>query len=192
MMGAYRLCALTTSHAYGFSAPEVLEGVPAMVLNGAHSHRSGERGFHCIIPWITIAVGYLVASYAHALSVVIAALEASFIAFMSMQGPALAIPTQFLAGKAAAARNPRYEHHHHVQRLHRTRLDGHHERCNRQLSSRAQRMSTARPRCRRIHVRAVPQSEAPYSLPARRRNRDSLPSSARAPFIKQTSPAGCA
>jgi ACS family tartrate transporter-like MFS transporter len=124
MIGAYFLCALTTSHAYGFSAPEILEGASgwtvgqvgdlvacfglagaaAMLLNGAHSDGSGERSFHCIIPCITIAFGYLVASYAHAPSVVIAALEASFIAFMSMQGPALAIPTEFLAGKAAAAR----------------------------------------------------------------------------------------
>ena len=123
MIGAYFLCALTTSYAYGFSAPAVLEGVTgwtvgqvgylvacfglagaaAMLLNGAHSDRSGERSFHCIIPSITIAVGYLMASYAHAPSVVIAALAASFIAFMSMQGPALAIPTEFLAGKAAAA-----------------------------------------------------------------------------------------
>lgn len=33
----------------------------------------------------------------------VAALAASFTAQMSMQGPALAVPTQFLAGRAAAA-----------------------------------------------------------------------------------------
>ena len=34
---------------------------------------------------------------------VVAALGISFVAFMAMQGPALAVPTQFLAGRAAAA-----------------------------------------------------------------------------------------
>jgi len=34
---------------------------------------------------------------------VVAALATSFVAFQSMQGPALSLPTQFLAGRAAAA-----------------------------------------------------------------------------------------
>jgi ACS family tartrate transporter-like MFS transporter len=34
---------------------------------------------------------------------VVAALAASFIAFMSMLGPGVAVPTEFLAGRAAAA-----------------------------------------------------------------------------------------
>lgn len=80
-----------------------LAGAAAILLKGAHSDRSDERSFDCIIPCITIAVGYLVASYTHAPSVVIAALEASFIACMSMQGPAVAIRSEFLVGNAAAA-----------------------------------------------------------------------------------------
>ena len=123
LIGAYFFCALTTSYAYAFSAPTILQGVTgwsithvgflvasfgfagaaAMLLNGAHSDRTGERALHCIVPCTIIAIGYVVASYAHTPWVVVASLAASFIAFHSMQGPALALPTQFLAGRAAAA-----------------------------------------------------------------------------------------
>ena len=57
----------------------------------------------------------------------------SFVAFMSMQGPALAVPTQFLAGRAAAAGIAAMRHHHDVQRLYRTLLDGSDKRRYRQL-----------------------------------------------------------
>ena len=123
MIGAYFFCALTTSYAYGFSAPAILQGVTGwsvadvgflvacfglagaagMLLNSAHSDRSGERALHCIVPCIVIAAGYVTASYARAPFMVVAALAASFIAFQSVQGPALALPSQFLAGRAAAA-----------------------------------------------------------------------------------------
>jgi ACS family tartrate transporter-like MFS transporter len=123
LIGAYFFCALTTSYAYAFSAPVILQGVTgwsimrigfliasfgfagaaAMLLNGAHSDRTGERALHCIVPCTIIAIGYVVASYAHTPWIVVASLAASFIAFHSMQGPALALPTQFLAGRAAAA-----------------------------------------------------------------------------------------
>lgn len=123
MIGAYFLCALTANYAYYFSAPVILQevtgwsvtkvglmiavfglaGAAAMLLNGAHSDRSGERTFHCVIPCVLMAAGYLTASYAGAPWLVVFALGISFIAFMAMQGPALAVPTQFLAGRAAAA-----------------------------------------------------------------------------------------
>ena len=48
--------------------------------------------------WVTSQPGYARPALA-----VVAALGMSFVAFMSMQGPALAVPTQFLAGRAAAA-----------------------------------------------------------------------------------------
>jgi ACS family tartrate transporter-like MFS transporter len=123
MMGAYFFCALTANYAYYFSAPAMLQGATGwsvtkvgflvacfglagaagMLLNGAHSDRSGERALHCIIPCLVMAAGYLTASYAKEPWLVVASLAASFTGFMSMQGPALALPTQFLAGRAAAA-----------------------------------------------------------------------------------------
>ena len=123
MIGAYFLCALTANYAYYFSAPAILQeatgwsvtkvgflvailglaGAAAMLLNGAHSDRAGERAFHCIVPCILMAAGYLAASYARTPWLIVSSLAISFIAFMAMQGPALAVPTQFLAGRAAAA-----------------------------------------------------------------------------------------
>jgi MFS transporter, ACS family, tartrate transporter len=123
MIGAYFFCALTTSYGYAFSAPAILQGVTGwsvtnvgylvacfglagaagMLINGAHSDRSGERALHCIVPCLMMAVGFVTASYAHAPWLVVAALAASFTSFQAMQGPALSLPTQFLAGRAAAA-----------------------------------------------------------------------------------------
>src|SRR6202167_3809368 len=123
MIGAYFFCALTANYAYYFSAPAILQGATGwsvtnvglliacfgragaagVLLNRAHSDRTGERALHCIVPCIVMAVGFVTASFAHAPWLVVAALGASFTAFMSMQGPALALPTQFLAGRAAAA-----------------------------------------------------------------------------------------
>ena len=74
-----------------------------MLVNGAHSDRSGERALHCIIPCVVVAAGYLTASYSKTPWLIVVALATSFTAHMSMQGPALAVPTQFLAGRAAAA-----------------------------------------------------------------------------------------
>jgi len=123
MIGGYFLCALTANYAYYFSAPAILQeatgwsvtkvgfliggfgvaGAAGMLLNGAHSDRSGERAFHCILPCILMGAGYLAASYARTPWMIVTTLGISFVAFMSMQGPALAVPTQFLAGRAAAA-----------------------------------------------------------------------------------------
>ena len=123
MIGAFFFFQMITSYAYGFSAPAILQGVTGwsvknvgflvaciglagaagMLLNGAHSDRKGERAMHCIIPCVVMAAGYLTASYSKSPWLVVAALAASFTAQMSMQGPALAVPTQFLAGRAAAA-----------------------------------------------------------------------------------------
>ncbi len=70
MIGAYFFFALTTSYAYSFSAPAILQGVTGwsvthvgylvacfglagaagMILNSAHSDRTEERAFHCIVP----------------------------------------------------------------------------------------------------------------------------------------------
>jgi len=123
MIGAYFFFALTTSYAYSFSAPAILQGVTGwsvshvgflvacfglagaagMILNSAHSDRTGERAFHCIVPCAVMAVGYMTASLAREPWLVVAALAASYVSFVSMLGPANAVPMGFLAGRAAAA-----------------------------------------------------------------------------------------
>ena len=123
MIGMFFFCALTCSYAYNYYAPAIylqvtgwsvtsvgflvawlgLAGAAAMLLNGAHSDRTGERPLHCILPCIVMALGYVTASYARPPWVVVASLAVSYVAFNALQGPALSIPTQFLAGRAAAA-----------------------------------------------------------------------------------------
>jgi MFS transporter, ACS family, tartrate transporter len=123
LIGLFFFCALTCSYGYGFSAPAILQGVTGwsvsqvgylvacfgvagaagMLFGGVDSDRTGDRALHCIVPCCVMAAGYLVASFARPPWLVIAALGISFVAFNSLQGPALAVPTQFLAGRAAAA-----------------------------------------------------------------------------------------
>lgn len=123
MIGMFFFFALTCSYSYGFSAPDILQqatgwsvgnvgfliaglgvaGALAMLLNSAHSDATGERAWHCIVPCLIMAAGYVSASYAHQPWLVVASLGASYLAFNALLGPSLAVPMQFLAGPAAAA-----------------------------------------------------------------------------------------
>src|SRR5580658_1453858 len=123
MIGAYFFFALTTNYAYQFSAPAILQGVTGwtvsqvgyliaffglvgaagMLLNSAHSDRTGERGMHCIVPCVVMAVAFMTAGIATQSWLVVSTLAISYICFVAMLGPANAVPMQFLAGRAAAA-----------------------------------------------------------------------------------------
>jgi ACS family tartrate transporter-like MFS transporter len=123
MIGGFFFFALTCSYAFNFSAPAILQaatgwnvagvgyliagfglaGAVSMLANSAHSDRTGERSMHCIVPCLVMGVAFLVAGSTQLAWLVVLALAISFIAFMSIQGPAVSIPTQFLAGRAAAA-----------------------------------------------------------------------------------------
>lgn len=122
-IGLFFFSALTCIYAYTFSAPAILEaatgwsvgrvgvliaafglaGAVGMLLGAANSDRTGDRALHCIVPCCVMAGGYFIASYERPGWLVVTALGTSFIAFMALQAPALAVPTQFLAGRAAAA-----------------------------------------------------------------------------------------
>ncbi len=123
MIGLFFLSALTCGYAYSFSAPAILQsvtgwsvanvgyltaamgiaGAAAMLFGGVSSDRTGDRALHCIVPCCVMAAGYLVASYAHPAWLVVFALTCTLMALYGLQGPAVAIPTEFLAGRAAAA-----------------------------------------------------------------------------------------
>jgi ACS family tartrate transporter-like MFS transporter len=123
MIGLFFFSALTCNYAFSFSAPAILQivtgwsvgrvgllvagfgvaGAAAMLFGGAHSDRTGDRALHCIVPCCVMGAGYFVASYGRPSWLVIAALLITFIAYNALQGPALAVPTQFMAGRAAAA-----------------------------------------------------------------------------------------
>ena len=80
-----------------------LLGAVAMLLNGIHSDRGHERLYHCVLPCIIMAAGYLAGSSAHQPWLIVASLAASIVAFYALWGPALSVPMEFLAGRAAAA-----------------------------------------------------------------------------------------
>jgi ACS family tartrate transporter-like MFS transporter len=123
MIGLFFLSALTCNYGFYFSGPAILQaatglsigkvgflmscfglcGAAAMLFGGSSSDRTGDRAMHCIVPCCVMAAGYVVASYGHPGWLVVLALGISFSAFMALQAPALAVPTQFLAGRAAAA-----------------------------------------------------------------------------------------
>ena len=123
IIGLFFLSALTCNYAFFFSAPAILQsvtgwtvakvgfvmscygvcGAAGMLFGGSNSDRTGDRVLHCIVPCCVMAAGFFIASYGRPGWLVVLALGASFVAFMAMQAPALAVPTQFLAGRAAAA-----------------------------------------------------------------------------------------
>ena len=122
-VGLFFFCALTCTYAYQFSAPAMLQGATgwsvakvgylvagfgaagalAMLLNGAHSDRTRERRMHIVIPCVLMAASFLTSGWSGWGWLTVAALGLSFVAFMALQGPALSVPTEFLAGRAAAA-----------------------------------------------------------------------------------------
>jgi ACS family tartrate transporter-like MFS transporter len=123
MVGAFFFCALTTNYGYTFSAPAMVQaasgwsvtvvgfvlaaigvgGALGMLVNGADSDRRGERTVHVIVPCVAMAISLFGASYARSPALLVVALGVYFFAYNSIMGPALAIPMQFLTGRAAAA-----------------------------------------------------------------------------------------
>jgi ACS family tartrate transporter-like MFS transporter len=117
------LCMLTTSYAYTFSAPAILQaitslsnrgvgflistmsllGAPSMILSAMHSDRTKERYLHIAIPFLVMAAGYLVGGLSTAPFLAVPALAIAALSYYSMQGPVLALASSFLQGKSAAA-----------------------------------------------------------------------------------------
>jgi ACS family tartrate transporter-like MFS transporter len=117
------LCQLACSYAYSLSAPAILQaitgfnnrhvgyltaamavlGIASMTLNAIHSDRTTERYFHVFLPFVIMAVCYLVAGLTVVPWLAVPALGLALISYYSLQGPVLALATSFLRGKSAAA-----------------------------------------------------------------------------------------
>jgi ACS family tartrate transporter-like MFS transporter len=117
------LCMLGSSYAYIFSAPAILQGIthlgnrnigflmatmsllgaPAMILNAMHSDRARERYLHIVIPFLLMAVAFLIGGLSTAPFLAVPALAVASLSYFSLQGPLLALATSFLHGKSAAA-----------------------------------------------------------------------------------------
>ncbi len=96
-----------------------------MLLNSAHSDRSGERAMHCIVPCLVMAAGFLTASYAKEPWLVVAGLGGSFVAFTSMLGPAVRFSYAVFSGARGGSRHcVMEEYNHDVQRVPGAVLDG--------------------------------------------------------------------
>ena len=89
---------------------------------------------HCIVPCLVMAAGYLTASYAKEPWLVVGALAASFVAFMSMQGPALCGADAVFCGTRGGGGDCGDEYHHHVLRVCGAVLDGRDEGLHGELS----------------------------------------------------------
>jgi len=123
MIGAFFFFTLLCGYAFNFSAPAILQtatgwnvaqvgyliaafglaGAVSMLVNSAHSDRTGERAMHCIVPSLIMGVAFLVAGSTRIPWLVVLSLGVSFVAYTSILCPGVSIPTQFLAGPAAAA-----------------------------------------------------------------------------------------
>jgi len=117
------LCMLGSSYAYIFSAPAILQGIthlgnrnigflmatmsllgaPGMILNAMNSDRTKERYLHVAIPFLLMAVAFLIGGLSTAPFLAVPALAVASVSYFSMQGPLLALATSFLHGKSAAA-----------------------------------------------------------------------------------------
>ncbi|MDR3739561.1 MAG: MFS transporter [Terracidiphilus sp.] len=123
MIGSFFFCVLTCNYALGFSLPVILKiatgwsigqvgwlvaafgllGAASMLLGGASSDRTGDRVRHCVVPCCAMALCYFIAGTGRPGWLVVVSLLVAFIAYNALQAPALAVPTQFMAGRAAAA-----------------------------------------------------------------------------------------
>ena len=123
MIGAFFFFTLLCGYAFNFSAPAILQtatgwnvaqvgyliaafglaGAVSMLVNSAHSDWTGERAMHCIVPSLIMGVAFLVAGSTRIPWLVVLSLGVSFVAYTSILCPGVSIPTQFLAGPAAAA-----------------------------------------------------------------------------------------
>ncbi len=79
-----------------------LVGVIAMVGNGWHSDRTGERFGHAMLPGFLQAAAFLGAAWLIRPAFTVPLLAMTFVLFASMQGPLLMLPTTFLHGRNAA------------------------------------------------------------------------------------------
>jgi MFS transporter, ACS family, tartrate transporter len=122
-VGLFFLCVLGCSYAQTFSAPTIIQNITAlsttsvgfvvaimgllsavaMVLNGLHSDRTGERYLHVVVPCLLMAAGYVVCGFSVAPLVAIPAFAIGVIGQFALQGPIWSIASGFLKGKSAAA-----------------------------------------------------------------------------------------
>jgi ACS family tartrate transporter-like MFS transporter len=122
-LGMFLLCIYIGFYAFSFSAPVLIQqatglsntnvgfaiavmgilGGFALVLNGQHSDRAGERYWHLIVPCVLIAAAFICGGLTVAPAVALPAYAIIFIAFNATAGPSWALGSGILTGRSAAA-----------------------------------------------------------------------------------------
>lgn len=95
---------LSTTQVSLISAIPWLVAIPAMIFNGFHSDRTGERRWHAALPLMLVGIG--LGSSVMAGSNIVLAITAFSVATMALYAfpsPFWTLPTLFLSGPAAAA-----------------------------------------------------------------------------------------
>ncbi|HEX4582511.1 MAG TPA: MFS transporter [Acidobacteriaceae bacterium] len=123
VLGIFLLCIYIGNYGYAFTAPTIIQkatgfnatdvgfvvaalgvlGAISMLLNGAHSDRTGERHLHIIFPCLLIAAGYLGAGLSMQPAVALPAFACIVAGFSALNAVIWTIPSNFLTGKSAAA-----------------------------------------------------------------------------------------
>jgi ACS family tartrate transporter-like MFS transporter len=123
LIGLFFLCVQAGNYAYGFSAPQIVQGITgygvgmsgyvlagigllgtiAMLVAGRLSDRSARRHAH-VLPWtILMLAGFVGCGLSSAPAIAVPSLALVFASYCAMQGPLWAIPGAFLSGRSAAA-----------------------------------------------------------------------------------------
>ncbi len=123
VLGLFLLCLYLGFYGYTFSAPAMIQNATglsvtrvgfvvaflgiinavAMLLNGAHSDRTGERHYHVGIPCGLAAAGFVMAGLSNRPAIVLTGFALVGIGTCSVNAAVWSIPTEFLCGKSAAA-----------------------------------------------------------------------------------------
>ncbi|HWG20006.1 MAG TPA: MFS transporter [Terracidiphilus sp.] len=122
LLGAFMFCFSASGYAFMLFGPAIIQetshfdatqigyilalsnllGAAAMLLNGMHSDRSGERYWHVIVPCFLMAGSLVLCGTSSAPYVVVPGFAALILANSAMQGPLWSLPATFLQGRPAA------------------------------------------------------------------------------------------
>ena len=95
---------LSTTQVSLISAIPWMMAIPAMIFNGFHSDRTGERRWHAALPLMLVGIGLGSAVMAGSnIALAIAAFSVATMALYAFPSPFWTLPTLFLTGPAAAA-----------------------------------------------------------------------------------------
>jgi len=123
IMVCFYFCAIATTYSYSLFAPAILTqlthlsastigfllsganllGAVAMIANASHSDRVHERYLHIAIPFVFVAIAYLVAGLTTRAWIGVPALSLAIIAYAATLGIHWTIPSTFLSGRSAAS-----------------------------------------------------------------------------------------